>query len=165
MKHLIVFTTRHGTTSKIAHSIAEKIGNTDTFGLKGMKNAPNPENYDMVVLGGPIYLGKLARPLVSYAQRYRDILVNRILGLFILCLSEGPVSEGYINSSFSESLRARAAVVSAFGGRVKIKEINLFERFAVKRVKKIYSDFSSLDEKKIDVFIHSLRNQKRKDNQ
>ncbi|MFA9388719.1 MAG: flavodoxin domain-containing protein [Prolixibacteraceae bacterium] len=55
-----------------------------SLGIRNLKH--HPENYDRVILCGPIFMGKLISPLRSFIQKYR----NRIQSLyFVTCCGSG----------------------------------------------------------------------------
>lgn len=90
MSTLVVYYSRTGTTKKLAQILAEKInadleeikGQEDRSGLKGYlksgkeaakKELPNiqaskkkVENYDLVIIGTPVWVGTIASPVRTY---------------------------------------------------------------------------------------------------
>ncbi len=97
MRALIVFYSRTGTTRKLAKALDGVINSCDTeelvcpqmkTGLVGYLKAGHqtfkklkpeiepikhsPEQYDIVVVGTPVWIGTMSSPVRSYLSRYKD---------------------------------------------------------------------------------------------
>jgi flavodoxin len=107
MKTLVVFYSRTGNTSLIAHKIAGLLGaatdrimsQTDYSGRWGFARGVlhsltdtkigieeasiSPANYDLVVVGGPVWAGRVACPVRSYLRRHRSELQE--VAFFVTC--------------------------------------------------------------------------------
>jgi menaquinone-dependent protoporphyrinogen oxidase len=85
---LIVFASRHGATQ----GIAEHIGRTlKTEGIDAVvipaADAPDPRNYDAVVVGSGVYMGSWLGDGIEYLERHAETLQGRPTWLF----SSGPI--------------------------------------------------------------------------
>ncbi len=61
MKNCILFTTKHGSTEKASLLLKEKLNaETDIINLKDVKK-PDISDYDTVILGASIYMGKIQK--------------------------------------------------------------------------------------------------------
>lgn len=112
MNALIVYYSRTGNTEKIAEILKEKlecdiekISDNNTYKgaigfLKGGFNAvtgrgceinhseKNPEDYDLVILGGPVWAGTVAAPMNTYIMENRDKFKSK-LACFVTAKSGG----------------------------------------------------------------------------
>ena len=50
-------------------------------------------NYDKVVIGGSIYMGKIQKEIEEVCESYCDNLKEKKLGLFICCMNEENVEK------------------------------------------------------------------------
>ncbi len=105
MKTLIVYYSRTGNNEKQAKLIAEKldadsdkiidlknrrgvlrsiIAGFDAFlkRLTKIKYDKNPEKYDLVIIGGPIWSGTMAPAIRTYLKENKSILKNKNLAFF-----------------------------------------------------------------------------------
>ena len=97
-KHLVVFYSRTGNTKRIAEAVStglqcdlEELVDTKKRGgflgyMKSARNAgsgketeigeiqKNPGEYDVVIIGTPVWVGKMAPAIRTYLNRYRDQL-------------------------------------------------------------------------------------------
>lgn len=60
MKNLIVYATKHGTAKKCAEMLKTRL-NGETVLANVKETPPDLEDFDTVVLGGSIYIGKMQK--------------------------------------------------------------------------------------------------------
>jgi menaquinone-dependent protoporphyrinogen IX oxidase len=101
-KILVVYYSRTGKTKGLAHEIASKMNaaieeildNKDRSGLKGLESCDedarnktmenlaemkkNPKNYNLVLIGTPIWNGTVSTPVRTFLIKYKDSLPDRI---------------------------------------------------------------------------------------
>ena len=88
MRVLITYATRHGATRGIAERIAARLRQHGLeVGLWAVGEAPTPDGFDAVVVGGAAYMGHWLTDATSYVERHRHELASRPTWLF----SSGPV--------------------------------------------------------------------------
>lgn len=111
MKTLVVFYSRTGSTKKIAQTLAKKLGadldeiidHTNRSGIKGwilggrdaMKKSlteisvkKNPKNYDLVIIGTPIWVGASTPAFRTYLTQFKNDLKKA--AIFTTSGSDGP---------------------------------------------------------------------------
>lgn len=129
MKTLILYTTKHGTTTKCAELLAKKFpGQVDVMKLSD--NHPELTGYDTVILGGSIYAGKIQKDMKAFCSSYIDTLKRKRLGLFICCMSAAQADDE-LKASFPAELVAHATATARLGGGFKFKEIGFFEKMSI----------------------------------
>ena len=108
MKVLIVYYSRSGKTRNIAEVIAKKLGaelegivdHKNRKGLLGFITSGNeahlkrvipierlknePKQYDLIIIGTPIWAGSLSSPVRSFLMEYKEVLPK--LAFFTTCL-------------------------------------------------------------------------------
>jgi len=70
MKTLIVYDSKHGSTEKICNWIKEGIGDADICNVNNVSSL----NYDLILVGSPIYFGKPLKSVISFLDDKRDSL-------------------------------------------------------------------------------------------
>lgn len=132
MKILVVYYSRTQKTKQVAQTIAETVGadleeiteETSRDGIKGAVTSGyealfnrlarirdlnrRPEDYDLVVVGAPIWAGRPATPATTFLKKYSSGIKR--LALFILHGSPGNAYPGAI--SFLEQAAGQKAVHS-----------------------------------------------------
>jgi len=170
MKTLIAYATKHGTTEKCALMLTGKLkGTVETCNL--MKNAaPNPAEYDRIIIGGSIYAGRIQKEVTEFCSRNLEELKNKELGLFICCMFIDK-GEEQLNNSFPRELLDIASVKESFGGEMRYSSMSFLEKSLTRMVLKsaaktdknlvginVKEDFSLLSIENIDKFSARFNN-------
>ena len=145
MKNLIVYATKHGTTKKCAEMLKAKL-NGETVLANVNEEVPDLNNFDNVILGGSIYIGKIQKKLSKFEEDNLDKLLKKKVAVFI-CSGEDKLE--YITASFPEDLLNHAVSKQLFGGELILENLNFFTRFLMKRIMKIKNDYSRIKESNI----------------
>ncbi|HDD45062.1 MAG TPA: hypothetical protein ENG63_09440 [Candidatus Desulfofervidus auxilii] len=84
MKTLIVYATKYGSTKEIVNWMKERI----EFEVKdfNVKDAPSPKDYDLVIIGGPVYEERILKGVEEYIEKYKEILEEKKVAIFCVCL-------------------------------------------------------------------------------
>lgn len=158
MNTLIVYATKHGCTEKCAIILSEKLtGKVDLSNLKMIKDIELSQ-YDKVIIGGSIYVGKIQKEVREFCSKNLNALKEKKVGLFISCMADENSSETQLNNSFPEELVANAVAKEFFGGEFVFKKMNVIERFIVKKVSKTDKDTSKILNENINRFAQSMNN-------
>jgi menaquinone-dependent protoporphyrinogen oxidase len=113
VKTLIAFATKHGTTKKCAQILAEKMSGAVLADLKTEK--PDPAEYECVIIGGSIYMGRLRKEARKYIAKYKEQLKKKKLGLFICSGSVENLNQ-YLQTNIDKDIIDCAQAKIAFGG-------------------------------------------------
>ena len=88
MKVLIVYGTRYGSTAEISDEMAKALGqggvDVDVVNAKGGK-VENPGEYDLVLVGSGIKMGKWTREPLKFLERNEEALSDTPIALFVSC--------------------------------------------------------------------------------
>jgi len=106
MKTLIVCASRYGSTMEIGRWIAERLpwNNVDIFHVE---EAPEPDGYELIFLGGGVYNEQVSKEIVQYAKIHLAGLDGKKIAAFAVCLDTRGV---YMKGKF-------------FGGRLYLKPL------------------------------------------
>lgn len=138
MKTLIIYATKHGSTKKYAEILLEKLtGRVDLYNVKD-KKSPELSQYDNVIIGGSIYMGRVQKELSEFTAKHLNILKDKRVGLYICCMNKSE-AEKQLNSAFPQELLKCAIAKGSFGGEFNFKKMNFLERFLIKIVSKSLS--------------------------
>ncbi len=157
MKTIVVYATRYGCTEKCAGKLAEKLGGeVDLCNLK-RDRVVDLSAYDRVVIGGPIYMGKIQKEVANFCMKNLHKLKEKQLGLFI-CGMLDKAAEKQLHGSFPPELLVRASAKGCFGGEFSFNKMKAVDRLIVKMVSKVEQDVSRIDEARIAEFARALNN-------
>ena len=120
MKILIGYYTKSGTTAKCAELLAKQFHNhtTEVVDLSGAQ--PDLREYDTVLLGAPIRMGRMHKRFCTYLKTNEADLSACRLGFFACCGASELALE-VMEKDIPASLWARAAAADAFGGELNVK--------------------------------------------
>lgn len=128
MKVLILFDTKHGFTEKCARYINDMLPDSSIFELGEEFDILE---FDKILLGTYIYIGEISDNASDFLKQYKSKLLDRELGIFCSALDKND----YLNAlqkSIDPEIFYHAKIVLP-GGRVKLEELNFFEKRKLKK--------------------------------
>lgn len=154
-KIAIVYSSKHGTTEKVARQIAQLLdGNAALINLKETKS-PDLASYSCIVIGGSIYAGNMQPKVKEFCTRYIDALLQKKVALYMCAMNEKEFEQELANA-YPEQLRDHAVCVKVVGGEFQFDKMNFIERFLVRKISGISSSVSKLDYKKIEDLVAGI---------
>ncbi len=149
MKVLIGYNGKYGSTKMYAQKLAKTFGDdSQSIDLKDLKEFDLSE-WDSVILGSGIYMGKAPRSLKTFCKKHLKELKDKRLGLFICCASKAEDSQisEYFEKNFSHELLEMATVKKVFPGGQMMNEKAGFI------YKKMFDQMNKLSEEEIQKLI------------
>lgn len=123
------------------------------------EKAPDLSLHDTVILGGPIYVGKMQKALSAYMRQNCEVLKGKRLALFVCAGEQDPVlAEKQLVSAFPEELYGCAVMHEAFGGELYWDKLDPVTKLVLRIVKGIKEGYSRLSEINIDRFAKGVLN-------
>lgn len=129
MKTLVLYESKHGATKKVAELLGKKIENSVVAKLADFRG--KLYKYDRVILGGPIYGGKL-HPRV---KKYFDENHFEIDAVFLSGMRH-ELAEQEIHDNLPDEFIEKKKVVFV-GGAFNFESMNFFEKLIVRMVTKV----------------------------
>ena len=134
MKIAIIYTTVGGTTKECASLLKRELNNHDVELFEIGKNEPEISDFDAVVLGFPIMMGRAYKPARKYIKAHREEL-KRADSAYYICCGFVDCFEDYAEKCIPVDLGERAIDVACLGGSLDPKRVKGFDRFIVKAVR------------------------------
>ena len=133
---LIVYASRHGTTSAYAKKLFQLLdGNVDICFLNERANSlPNLDVYNTIVIGGSIHYGKINKSVSTFTNNNLELLKTKRLGLLVSCHFEGAQALEQLNNAYPKELIERAVVSDYFDGELLYPQMNKWEKLVAKLV-------------------------------
>lgn len=155
MKTLIVYCSSHGTTTKAALLLKKKLeGDVVVLNLNRAKLQSDVDLFDAVIIGGSIHAGHIQGKIKKFMKENRDVLMKKKIGLFLCCMREGELAKEQFENAYPLDLREIAVATGFFGGEFLVSKMNFFEKQIVKRVSKVTTDTSRINERAIGEFAY-----------
>jgi menaquinone-dependent protoporphyrinogen oxidase len=155
MKTLICYAGKYSTAKKVADELAGLLGSqTKTHDLKYPLNV-RIEDFDAVVIGGSVYMGKL-NPLVNkFCIQHESIMLNKYIGVFICGLQEDKFKQIY-ESNIPQNIRTFVTSCKFVGGEIQFSRLNFLEKWIIRKVAGIHQDISKINHKSIQELADEL---------
>jgi menaquinone-dependent protoporphyrinogen oxidase len=125
MKALVIYGTRYGTAKEISEKIADMLMHekldVDIINSDN-KTDIDVENYDLVVVGSGIKMGKWTKNTLNFLKKYRKQLSNRKVALFVSCGAaneekrKAEAQEKYLDNITQKYLDTNPISTGLFGG-------------------------------------------------
>jgi menaquinone-dependent protoporphyrinogen oxidase len=108
------------------------------------------QEYEVVLIGGSIYAGKLQRKVVSFCEKNRSALLQRKVGIFLCCLYQGEEALMQLQSAFPDWLLAHAFARVLPGGEVHYDRLTFLDRLLVRSLPHRTGQFSRMRPEALD---------------
>jgi menaquinone-dependent protoporphyrinogen oxidase len=157
LKTLIAYRTKYGTAAACARILLEKIGGDTVLADLADARDVNVREYDVVLVGGSIYAGKVQRTVVSFCERNRPALLRRRVGVFLCCLYQGEDALMQLQSAFPDWLLAHAFARVLPGGEIHYDRLTLLDRLLVRGLPHPPGDLSRMNPAALDELAAAAR--------
>lgn len=154
---MIIYATKHGSVENAVKLLTEKLEGKVTVINIMNEDPPELNEYENVILGGSIYVGKIQKRLSKYIVKHLSELLTKRIGLFICAAQEEEIREKELIESFPEMLFEHAVCKEIFGYEIHYDDMNFIEKKVVGSILGHKSNYSELSDAKIDSFSKVLR--------
>ena len=139
MRVLIPYGTTEGLTARISEYVADVVRGhgheADAVDIKG-SGAPKPDDYDAVIVGASIHMGKHEDYVLDFVRENRDALERVPSAFFSVSMAahdHPEEAEGYIEEFFRQT-GWRPARVGLFGGALLYTQYGFIKRHLMKKI-------------------------------
>jgi menaquinone-dependent protoporphyrinogen oxidase len=143
---LVVYASRTGSTAEIAQAIARElqaVGHTAEAAEIG--KTALPAGYAAVVIGGPMYMGRVDSRVAKFTKQYAPELASVPVAAFVVCLapvSKDPEGVAFAQKALTTALSGLQPVaVTVFTGRLDPERLSWFQQWITKKVNSPVGDF------------------------
>ncbi len=122
-----------------------------------LEPASRLEEYDNIILGGSIYIGKIQKKLSNFITNNLPLLLEKRIGLFICAGEKDEALLGKeLTLAFPPLLFDHAIVKDVFGFEIDMEKLNFLEKFVMSKVKGVKTSIYELSELKIYAFAENI---------
>ena len=146
-KTLILYTTKSGVTKDIAYQINKHLTTEAT--IMSLKDLDDDVFFscDTIVLGAPIYMGYIRKPMRKFVIKHMDILLQKNVFLYVVGVDTHIDLDKYLSMSYPQALLLHARLIKHLGGEFRAENQSLLSRFIVNKIKEEFSKERELEEK------------------
>ncbi|MHB9142378.1 MAG: flavodoxin domain-containing protein [Paludibacter sp.] len=156
MRSLIIYATKYGCVEKAANMLKSKM-NGEVFLVNiTEEKVPSLDDFDNVILGGSIYIGKIQKTLTNYIKSNLPFLLHKRIGLFICAGESEPVRTKELAEAFPAELFNHAAAKEVFGHELCYEKLNVLDKLIMRSIKGVTKSSSDLSEQKIENFAKTI---------
>lgn len=129
MSTLILYDTKKGFTKGCAQRINSQVPDSDIFEIDSEKF--ELKDYDTVLIGAPIYTGKIEKTVIKFIEQKKPKLMDKKLGFFCAGMNKEEFLSA-IQKSLPAEIFYRAQTVHC-GGEIDFPKLSLLQKVTVKR--------------------------------
>lgn len=156
MRTIIIYATKYGS---VAHAVKllkpQMDGEVVTVNIME-ETVPDLVDFDTVILGGSIYMGKIQKKLANYVEKHLSQLLTKKVGLFICAAQELEIREKELFEAFPFELYQHAVCKEVFGYEFHFEKMNFIEKKIVRVVMGTKENCSELSEELIGEFAKTI---------
>jgi menaquinone-dependent protoporphyrinogen oxidase len=158
MNILIAYASQYGCTEKCAVMLSANLKKNDSIVSVvdlGSKQKIALNEYDTVIIGGPVTMGKINAKVKKFYEGNLSELLKKKIGLFICGFTVEPGKE--LADNFPPELLSIAAAKGYFGYEFNLEKMNFAVKALIKKVAKIDKSVSNILEDSIKDFAMSMK--------
>ena len=159
MKTAIIYISKYGTTEKVAHSIAEKLKETNEVELFSLKKNPHPDisGFERVILGSSIYMGQASGKMKAFCKTNESVLLQKKTGLFVCGMHpDKEQQDKELKGAYPEAMLKKADATGFLGGAFLFEQMNFMERAIIKKIAKTTTSVQGIDWEAMEEFVERL---------
>ena len=134
MNILVAYASKSGTTKEAAELLAQGLTCHAVTLADLSETTPVPGDFEYIVLGGPIRMGKAHKALRRYLSRF-DAELCAVPHTLFLCCSIPHQFEHYAEHTYSRELLQSAEEVLYFGGELNPSKQKGFDKLIVRMIR------------------------------
>lgn len=119
LKTLIIYESKYGTTRKVAKYLSLVLGPAHYCTTSQFQ--PEYEDFDLVIVGSPIYSGKILPPVSRFLEDQAEWLEGKLVALFSTSISP---EDGYEKLVDMEKILGKDVPKKALGGTLKLDSLD-----------------------------------------
>jgi menaquinone-dependent protoporphyrinogen oxidase len=157
MKTMIVYTTRHGCVEKVVELLKKELDDVEIVNLMKQKAPVTLDGYELVILGGSIYFGKIQKELAAFASKATKELLTKRLGLFICAGHPHPDARVVeLEQAYPQELLEHAVCKEILGAEINYERLSTLDKLIYRTVSGQKQSYSDLSGEAIRSFVKQL---------
>ena len=161
----ILYKSKHGSTRKIAKVINTYLGDTCLLMDYNDLDFQKLSSCDTLILGIPVYFGKLDEEMVSFIKKNQDFLIERHYSIYVTALFFSEFMS-YVTRAFDYEILKDVKTMAGLGGALYYPELSISERMLLtimnKRRPYMLKErngeiFENFDNEEIEIFAKKIK--------
>ena len=131
MKTAICYASKTGTTKECAELLKKQLPDAVLCDIE--KEKITLEQYDCVIVGGSIRMGRLHKAAAKFIGDNKAALMNKKCAFFICC-GFPDQAETFFVQNIDKELLEKSICAASFGGKMELDKLKGFDKFIAKAV-------------------------------
>lgn len=158
MKTLILFTSHHGTTKKLAYQLAKDLGISDECVVDFKKNKNiDVSAFDLVIMGSSIHVGNIPSDFKKFINNNIELFLTKQIAIFMCAMEKTEFRIQEFKNNFPKELREHSLANGIMGGEYIFERMNFFEKFIIKKITGSTESKSEIDYDVYEDFVEKLK--------
>ena len=161
---VILYKTKHGATRKIGKVINQYINdcllmNIDDVDMVTLQKA------DVIIIGSPVYYGKLDEDIISFIKNNQDLLIPRKYCLYVVGILQTEFMT-YVTQAFDFSVLKNMRIIAGVGGALYYPDLSITEKMILQvmnkrspviKKSKNKDIFENFNNEEIEIFANKIK--------
>ncbi|SHH00711.1 menaquinone-dependent protoporphyrinogen oxidase [Anaerosphaera aminiphila DSM 21120] len=127
MKVLVLYESKYGCTKDCVEYLKNKLNCTvKDVDIKNEK-VPELQEYNLILIGSPIYMGKIQRDIKNFCDKRLEELLKKKIILFISCTTPNQVDD-FFKNNFPVELLKNSLGQFNFGGELNMEKMSFIDK-------------------------------------
>lgn len=156
MRTAIIYASKTGTTRDCANLLKDKLSSdVQLIDLKTVEN-PNVADYDKIIVGSAIYMGRPLKEVVNFCMKNKEILLHKHISFFFCGLETDERIKADASNYIAVELMERASIIDYFGGELHHDKVNFIDKFIMKQMEKTLKVKTGIRTEEIEKFAEEV---------
>jgi menaquinone-dependent protoporphyrinogen oxidase len=155
LKTVVLYDSKRGVTEECAKKVSESL-KCDNYNLR-KHNQINLDNYDLIIIGTPLYAGIPMTSVKKFCNNNVDILKKKKLAFFICGLGEASEMIDIFKTKINSEVVKNISIIRHFGGELRPDRAHFLMKVLMKKMLEDPKFKSSIKEEEINKFISDIR--------
>jgi menaquinone-dependent protoporphyrinogen oxidase len=153
-KKLLLYETKKGMTQKLAQLLKESVSDMDVFEAKKFNGRMN--QYDSIILGTPIYMGKINKHIKKVMNEKANILSDKKTAIYLCGMGMEDEPQVIMNNFTKKEIDHY--FIHYLGGAYNFERMNFLQKFIIKKLTGESQSKEIVLEKKMKELINYISN-------
>lgn len=158
MKTLILFTSHHGTTEKLANQLAIDLEINNKYVKNFKKNKQlDLSQFELIIIGSSIHAGSIPTDFQKFLLKNLNILLTKKIAIFMCGMEKGEKLNKEFENNFPKELRDISIANGLLGGEFLFEKMNFLEKLIIKKISGVNNSISEIDYNSYYNFVEKLK--------
>lgn len=153
MSTIIIYASKYGSVERCVILLGERIVGGATIVNVHNHKAHHLLQYDNIIIGGSIYMGKIQKEIQDFCKENLEVLLTKNIGLFI---SSALNHQNEFDQSFPKELIEHSKAKANFGYELNMHKFSALEKIVLKFLPPNYLNNYGIKINNLEKFIKEL---------